>query len=302
MKNKHPLSGTGVAIITPFNKDGSVDLPALKKLVNHQKEGNTDVLVVLGTTGETATLSEQEKEQVINTVIAENAGHCRIVLGVGGNNTAALVHQLENFKYAGVDGILSVSPYYNKPTQEGIFQHYKALSNASPLPIILYNVPGRTGSNMLASTTLRIAKECKNVVGIKEASGNMEQVMDILNHRHPDFLVLSGDDPLTLPMLACGGDGVISVTANAFPRLCSQMVNAFSAGDYATAREIHFKLLEITKLFFVDGNPVGIKYALKLLNICEEFVRLPLVGVREETKGAIENELNKLRPYRLSRN
>lgn len=295
MKNKHPFSGTGVAIITPFDGNGNVDIEALKKLTKHQIEGNTDVLVVLGTTGETATLTEQEKELVVNTVITENAGHCQIVLGVGGNNTAALVQQLENFKYAGVDGILSVSPYYNKPTQEGIFQHYKALSEASPLPIILYNVPGRTGSNMLASTTLRIAKECKNIVGIKEASGNMEQVMDILNHRHPDFLVLSGDDPLTLPMLACGGDGVISVTANAFPAHCTQMVNAFSEGDYAAARKIHFQLLEITKLFFVDGNPAGIKYALKLLNICEQFVRLPLVSIREETKRAIEKELEELR-------
>lgn len=295
MKNKHPFSGTGVAIITPFDGNGNVDIEALKKLTKHQIEGNTDVLVVLGTTGETATLTEQEKELVVNTVITENAGHCQIVLGLGGNNTAALVQQLENFKYAGVDGILSVSPYYNKPTQEGIFQHYKALSEASPLPIILYNVPGRTGSNMLASTTLRIAKECKNVVGIKEASGNMEQVMDILNHRHPDFLVLSGDDPLTLPMLACGGDGVISVTANAFPVHCTQMVNAFSEGDYAAARKLHFQLLEITKLFFVDGNPAGIKYALKLLNICEQFVRLPLVSIREETKRAIEKELEELR-------
>jgi 4-hydroxy-tetrahydrodipicolinate synthase len=294
MKNKHPFSGTGVAIITPFDSNGNIDVEALKKLVKHQIEGNTDVLVVLGTTGETATLTELEKELVVNTVIAENAGHCRIVLGVGGNNTAALVQQLENFKYAGVDGILSVSPYYNKPTQEGIFQHYKALSEASPLPIILYNVPSRTGSNILASTTFRIAEECKNVVGIKEASGNMEQLMDILNQRVPDFLVLSGDDPLTLPILACGGDGVISVTANAFPSLCSKMVNSFQAGDYATAQKIHFQLLEITKLFFVDGNPAGIKYALKLLNICEEHVRLPLVGIREETKRLIREELRKL--------
>jgi 4-hydroxy-tetrahydrodipicolinate synthase len=295
MKNKNPLSGTGVAIITPFDINGYVDVEALKILVQHQIKGQTDVLVVLGTTGETATLSEQEKELVVNTVISENAGNCRIVLGVGGNNTAALVSQLKEFKYSGVDGILSVSPYYNKPTQEGIFQHYKALSEASPLPIILYNVPGRTGSNMLASTTLRIAKACKNVVGIKEASGNLEQVMDILNHRHSDFFVLSGDDPLTLPILACGGDGVISVTANAFPAHCSQMVNAFLTGDIQTARKIHFQLLEITKLFFVDGNPAGIKYALQLLNICKDFVRLPLVGIREETKRAIEKELEELR-------
>jgi len=294
MKNKHPFSGTGVAIITPFDSQGNVDVAALKKIVKHQVEGQTDVLVVLGTTGETATLSEQEKDLIVKTVVSENAGKCRVVLGVGGNNTAVLVQQLENFKYAGVDGILSVSPYYNKPTQEGIFQHYKALSKASPLPIILYNVPGRTGSNMLASTTLRIAKECANVVAIKEASGNMEQVMDILNHRKSGFLVLSGDDPLTLPILACGGDGVISVTANAFPAHFSKLVHSFLSGDIETAQKIHFQLLEITKLFFVDGNPAGIKYALKLLNLCDDVVRLPLVGIREETKRAIEQELKSL--------
>jgi len=294
MKNKHPFSGTGVAIITPFDSQGNVDVAALKKIVKHQVEGQIDMLVVLGTTGETATLSEQEKDLVVKTVVSENAGKCRVVLGVGGNNTAALVQQLENFKCAGVDGILSVSPYYNKPTQEGIFQHYKALSEASPLPIILYNVPGRTGSNMLASTTLRIAKECANVVAIKEASGNMEQVMDILNHRKSGFLVLSGDDPLTLPILACGGDGVISVTANAFPAHFSKLVHSFLSGDIETAQKIHFQLLEITKLFFVDGNPAGIKYALKLLNLCDDVVRLPLVGIREETKRAIEQELKSL--------
>jgi len=294
MKNKHPFSGTGVAIITPFDSQGNVDVAALKKIVKHQVEGQTDVLVVLGTTGETATLSEQEKDLIVKTVVSENAGKCRVVLGVGGNNTAVLVQQLENFKYAGVDGILSVSPYYNKPTQEGIFQHYKALSKASPLPIILYNVPGRTGSNMLASTTLRIAKECANVVAIKEASGNMEQVMDILNHRKSGFLVLSGDDPLTLPILACGGDGVISVTANAFPAHFSKLVHSFLSGDIETAQKIHFQLLEITILFFVDGNPAGIKYALKLLNLCDDVVRLPLVGIREETKRAIEQELKSL--------
>ena len=294
MKNKHPFSGTGVAIITPFDSQGNVDVAALKKIVKHQVEGQIDMLVVLGTTGETATLSEQEKDLVVKTVVSENAGKCRVVLGVGGNNTAALVQQLENFKCAGVDGILSVSPYYNKPTQEGIFQHYKALSEASPLPIILYNVPGRTGSNMLASTTLRIAKECANVVAIKEASGNMEQVMDILNHRKSGFLVLSGDDPLTLPILACGGDGVISVSANAFPAHFSKLVHSFLSGDIETAQKIHFQLLEITKLFFVDGNPAGIKYALKLLNLCDDVVRLPLVGIREETKRAIEQELKSL--------
>ena len=294
MKNKHPFSGTGVAIITPFDSQGNVDVAALKKIVKHQVEGQTDVLVVLGTTGETATLSEQEKDLIVKTVVSENAGKCRVVLGVGGNNTAVLVQQLENFKYAGVDGILSVSPYYNKPTQEGIFQHYKALSKASPLPIILYNVPGRTGSNMLASTTLRIAKECANVVAIKEASGNMEQVMDILNHRKSGFLVLSGDDPLTLPILACGGDGVISVTANAFPAHYSQLVTSYFSGDIETAQKIHFQLLEITKLFFVDGNPAGVKYALKLLNLCDDVVRLPLVGIREETKRSIELALKEL--------
>lgn len=271
--------GLGVALVTPFLENGGVDMAGLQRLVEHNIKNGTDYLVVQGTTGESATLTAEEKKSVLDFVIEVNNGRKPIVLGVGGNNTAAIAETLENLDPTGIDGILSVSPYYNKPTQEGIFQHYKKLNAVTPLPIILYNVPGRTSSNVTAATTLRIAKELKNVVAVKEASGNLEQIMEIIMHKPKGFLVLSGDDALTLPHIAVGGDGVISVVGNAFPKRFSKMVHSALDGDMTTAKQYHYDLLEIIPMLFAEGNPAGIKRVLSTLGICKENVRLPLVPV-----------------------
>lgn len=273
------FKGLGVALVTPFLENGGVDMAGLQRLVEHNIKNGTDFLVVQGTTGESATLTAEEKKSVLDFVIEINNGRKPIVLGIGGNNTAAIAETLENLDPTGIDGILSVSPYYNKPTQEGIYQHYKKLNEATPLPIILYNVPGRTSSNVSAATTLRIAKECKNIVAVKEASGNLEQIMEIIMHKPKNFLVLSGDDALTLPHIAAGGDGVISVVGNAFPKRFSKMVHAAMEGDLATARQYHYDLLEIIPMLFAEGNPAGIKRVLSTLGICKDHLRLPLVPV-----------------------
>ncbi len=298
--NTHPtIKGSGVAIITPFDPKGNVDEQALRRLVNHLAEGGIDVLVALGTTGESVTLSKDEKKRVQEIVLDENAGRCAVMLGVGGNNTHEVVETLQHTDMNGIAAILSVAPYYNKPNQEGHFQHYKLVAEASAKPVMLYNVPGRTGVNMTAETTLRIAHECKNVCGVKEASGNMEQIMQIIRQRPDGFLVHSGDDALTLPLLACGADGVISVVANAYPLLFSEMTRRAMDGDVVSARPIHYALLEFTRLMFADGSPAGIKSALKLLGICEEFVRLPLVNVRSDIYGAIEREMQHIKHFHL---
>jgi len=297
MKETKALNGTGVAIITPFDVTGRPDILALRKLVDHLAENDINNIVVLGTTGESVTLSESEQRLVVETVIEQNAGRCAVTVGMGGNNTAALEQKMKSFDFTGIDGILSVSPYYNKPTQEGIFRHYEVLGNTAPRPILLYNVPGRTGSNMLADTTLRIAEECKNIAGIKEASGNMEQIMNIIRNKPKNFLVISGDDALTLPILAAGGDGVISVVANALPKLFSTMVNYSMQNRYQDALPLHNAMLEFTRLMFVDGNPGGIKAALMVLGITDEYVRLPLVNVRPEIFKAIEHETNQLKNF-----
>lgn len=287
------LTGTGVAIVTPFKKNGTIDFPSLKKLVNHLINGKVEYLVVLGTTGESVTLSKQEKQEVMDCVVKENKGRLPLVLGVGGNNTAEVVEQIKKADTKAFSAILSVSPYYNKPSQEGIYQHYKALSKASKLPIILYNVPGRTSSNMSAETTVRLAKEFKNIIAVKEASGNLAQCMQIINNRPKNFLVISGDDNLTLPIIACGGDGVISVVANACPKDFSDMVRAAMHDDLNTARKLHYKLMDFTDLLFADGNPGGIKYALSLMKIIDTYVRLPLVepnaNVKQKLKDAIKS-------------
>lgn len=287
------FKGTGVALVTPFLEDGSVDYNGLQRLVRSQIEGGTDFLVVQGTTAETATLTSSEKGNILAKIIEENNGQLPIILGVGGNNTSAVAEEIRTFNTPGVDGFLCVSPFYNKPSQEGIYQHFKALSAASRLPIIAYNVPGRTGSNMTAETTLRIA-ELHNIVAIKEASGNMEQVMHIIQHAPSDFAVLSGDDALTLSIMACGGHGVISVVANAFPAHFSNMVQASSKGDFNTARKNHYALLAITHQFFAEGNPSGVKVALKELGICGDTLRLPLTNVSEELASSIVKETQKL--------
>ena len=286
------FKGSGVALVTPFKSDKSVDFDALRNLVQLQIQGGTNFLVVMGTTAESPTLTKDEKEQILQVVIDENAGRLPVVYGVGGNNTMEVANAITSVP-TGVDGILSVSPYYNKPTQEGIYQHFKFLAEASNLPIILYNVPGRTGSNMLADTTLRLA-ELPNIVAVKEASGNFEQIMDIINRKPEGFNVLSGDDAITMPLIACGADGVISVVANALPEKFSTMVNASLHGDFDLARPIHNELLNITKMFFEEGNPGGVKVALENREIMKQNLRLPLVPVSSNLANRINQEMKSL--------
>lgn len=286
------FKGSGVALVTPFLADMSIDYPALRRLVREQINGGINFLVVQGTTGESPTLTADEKKKVLATVQEENNGVLPIVYGVGGNNTLAVCEALKNVP-SGVDGILSVAPYYNKPIQRGYVAHYKALADSTDLPIIMYNVPGRTGSNMTAETTLELA-EVKNLVAMKEASGNMEQIMEIIRCKPTDFLLLSGDDAITLPIIAAGGEGVISVVANSFPAQFSQMVAASLKGDLATARKLHYDLLPITKLFFTEGNPGGVKIALEELGWMAPHMRLPLVQVSDALKSSIIAETRKL--------
>ena len=283
----NPFQGTGLALVTPFAADGSLDRAALVRLVNHSIDGGVDFLVVLGTTGETATLATDEKKQVLETVAETTNGRIPLVVGVGGNNTAAVCAQLEAGLPSGYTGVLSVSPYYNKPTQEGIYQHYKAVCGSTDAPVILYNVPGRTGSNVLANTVLRVAQDCPNAVAMKEASGNLEQAMAIIQSAPAGFDVLSGDDNLTLPLLACGAKGVISVSGQAYPRLFSGMVRDALAGRLEDAQRAHYDLFTFTQLLFTEGNPGGIKAALAHLGLCENFLRLPLVPVSAELNGQL---------------
>lgn len=271
--------GLGVAMVTPFSENGNVDFAGLQRLVELQIEGGTDYLVVQGTTGESVTLTKDEKKASLEFIQEINAGRLPIVLGIGGNDTAVVCNTLESTNLEGVDGILSVSPAYNKPTQEGIYQHFKAVSNATDKDIILYNVPGRTSSNVTAETTVRCAEDFNNIVAVKEASGDMEQVMNIIKNRPEGFDVLSGDDALTLAMIACGADGLISVVGNAFPAEYSAMVHDALKGDLESARSNHYKLLDLVHWLFADGNPGGIKEVLKYMNICHNHVRLPLVPV-----------------------
>ena len=275
--------GLGVALVTPFRPNGGIDYAGLEKLLDHQITGGVDYVVSMGTTGESVTLNKDEKNQLLATTIELVRNRVPIVLGVGGNSTAEVVDTLKSFEMDGVDAILSVSPYYNKPTQEGIYQHYKAIAQASLRPIILYNVPGRTGSNMTAETTLRLARDFSNIIGIKEASANLDQMGLILKHRPKDFMLISGDDALTLPIIAMGGEGVISVVGNALPNEFSRLVHAALNGDLPTARREHLRLLEVINLLFVEGNPGGIKHVLKVMGICGDKMRLPLVNVSEGT-------------------
>lgn len=286
------FTGSGVALVTPFKTDFSIDYDALKKLVRYQIENGTDFLVVQGTTGESPTLSQDEKLEVLRTVIEENQGKLKIVYGVGGNNTMDIGEKFKKIP-AGVDGILSVSPYYNKPTQQGIIEHFTYLSSCTDLPIILYNVPGRTGSNMLPSTTLKLA-ELPNVVAVKEASGNMEQIMEIIRLRPAGFGVLSGDDALTMPLIAAGADGVISVVANAFPKLFGEMVHTSLEGSLSIARKTHYELLHVTKLFFEEGNPGGVKVSLAEQGIMSDTMRLPLFPVSDDLRKRIKSETNQI--------
>jgi 4-hydroxy-tetrahydrodipicolinate synthase len=286
--------GTGVAIVTPFQADGQVDYDALGKLINYLIDGGINYIVSLGTTGESATLSHEERKQVwAFTAKAVNA-RAGLVAGIGGNNTLEVAEQFKQFDTTGYDAILSASPHYNKPTQEGIYQHYEVLSQSSPLPIILYNVPSRTGSNINADTVVRLAHDFKNIIGIKEAGGSFDQINQIMRDKPESFLVISGDDPVTLPMMALGAVGLISVVGNALPRKTSDMVRLCLAGDFKAARKVHSQLIDFTRLMFVEGSPAGVKTSLKYLGLCSDTLRLPLVRVGENTAVSIMLETKKL--------
>jgi 4-hydroxy-tetrahydrodipicolinate synthase len=288
------LTGMGVALITPFKSDESIDYDALARLVEHQIKNGTDYLVVCGTTAETPTLTETEKEDITSFVIQTAAGRLPIVLGIGGNNTKAVVEKLNSSEFKGVDAILSVTPYYNKPSQEGLYQHFAAIAKASKLPVILYNVPGRTGVNMSSDTTLRLAKEFSNIVAVKEASGNFPQIDEIIKNKPKDFMVISGDDGITFPLITLGAVGVISVIGNAFPREFSRMVRLALQGDYNNARQIHHHFNELIQLLFVEGNPAGVKSMLAVMGFIENKLRLPLVPNTITTYEKIRIVLNEL--------
>jgi 4-hydroxy-tetrahydrodipicolinate synthase len=288
------LRGMGVALITPFKENESVDYEALMRMTDYLIQNNTDFLCVLGTTAETPTLTEEEKKTIKRMVVERVNKKIPILLGVGGNNTRAIVETLQKDDYTGIDAILSVTPYYNKPSQEGLYQHYRALSEATDLPIVLYNVPGRTGVNMTAETTLRIAHDFNNIIAIKEASGNITQMDDIIKNKPADFNVISGDDGITFPLITLGAIGVISVIGNAFPREFSRMTRLALQGDFANALTIHHKFTELFNLLFIDGNPAGVKSMLSAMGMIENKLRLPLVPTRITTFEAIRKVLNEL--------
>jgi 4-hydroxy-tetrahydrodipicolinate synthase len=289
------LTGTGVALITPFKKDFSVDTEALERIVNYQIDGGIDYLVVLGTTAEAATLTKDEKELVIRTVLKANNGRLPVVLGVGGNNTAEVADELKTRDLSAFTAILSVSPYYNKPTQEGIYQHFKAVAEASPIPVILYNVPGRTASNMLPATVVRLANDFDNIVAIKEAAGDIVQAMKLIQQAPKGFLVISGDDMITLPMVLAGGAGVISVIGEGFPREFSDMVRFGLERKTDEAYKLHYLLADAIDMIFEQGNPAGIKSVFRHLSLCEDVVRLPLVTVNEDLANRLGQFVKKIR-------
>ena len=274
------FKGLGIALITPFKEDGSVDYDALIRLVDYQLNNGADFFCILATTGETPTLTQEEKQKIKNLVVDYVQARVPILMGCGGNNTAAVVEELKNADFKGIDGVLSVCPYYNKPSQEGLYQHFKAIAAATQLPVVLYNVPGRTGVNLQAATTVRLARDCQNIVAIKEASGNLEQVDEIIKNKPADFDVISGDDSLTFPMVSCGAVGVISVIGNALPKEFSRMIRLQMRGEYDPARTIHHRFTDLFSLLFVDGNPAGVKAMLSEMGFIENKLRLPLVPMR----------------------
>jgi len=294
MTINNKLTGMGVALITPFKSDDSIDFDALGRLVEYIINNNADYLVVCGTTAETPTLTDKEKDEIARFVVQCNAGRLPIVLGIGGNNTRQVVEKVKTSDLSGIDAILSVTPYYNKPSQEGLYQHYSAIAKASPLPLVLYNVPGRTGVNMTAETTLRLAKEFSNICAVKEASGNFTQIDDIIKNKPQDFMVISGDDGITFPLITLGAVGVISVIGNAFPREFSRMVRLALQGDYQNARQIHYRFTELFELLFVEGNPAGVKSMLAVMGMIENKLRLPLVPNTIKTYEKIRSVLNQL--------
>ncbi len=282
------FTGTGVAIVTPFNNDFSVDFPSLENVTNNCIQNGVNYIVVLGTTGESATLTKDEKKQVVKTVIKAANGRVPIVIGIGGNFTQEVVETIQHTDFTGIDAILSVSPYYNKPNQAGLYEHYKAIASVSPLPIILYNVPGRTAMNMTSETIVKLAHDFKNIIAVKEASGNFVQIMEILRDKPAEFAVISGDDALTLPMISVGAVGVISVIANSHPKEFSVMVDEALGNNYVLARKMHLSLIETINQLFADGSPAGVKAILEMKSLCKNFVRLPLVPVGEKTYNKLK--------------
>ena len=288
------FKGLGIALITPFRADGTIDTQALIRLVEYQLQGGVDFLCIMGTTAETPTLSVEERRMLKELLVERVSGRVPLLMGCGGNNTAAVVNELQTADWHGIDGVLSVCPMYNKPSQEGLYQHFKAIAQASPVPVVLYNVPGRTGVNMTAETTLRLASDFQNIVAIKEASGNITQMDDIIKNKPAHFDVISGDDGITFPLITLGAVGVISVIGNALPREFSRMVRLALNGEYATALTIHHKFAELFKLLFVDGNPAGVKAMLSAMGLCENQLRLPLVPTRLTTMKQISDILQEL--------
>lgn len=283
--------GTGVAIITPFKNDSSIDFSSLEKVINHVINGGVNYIVLMGTTGESSTLTKDEKKALISFTLDTINKRVPLVVGIGGNNTQEIITQLKTTALKSVDGILSVAPYYNKPTQKGLYEHFKAIATCSPVPVIMYNIPGRTGCNISAETCLQLAHEFDTIVGVKEASGNMEQIMKIIKGKPENFQVISGDDLLTLPIIAAGGTGVISVIANAYPAEWSEMVNQCLKSNFKAAREIMFRFTEIIELLFADGNPAGIKAAMNILNLCQNTLRLPLVPVSQQVHARLKKAM-----------
>ena len=287
--------GLGIALITPFTEDGAVDYESLSRLIDYQLDNGADFLCILATTGETPCLSLAEKAQIKSAIVRQVDGRVPILMGCGGNNTAAVVEELKNGDFSGIDGILSVCPYYNKPSQEGLYQHFKAIAAATELPVVLYNVPGRTGINLKPETTCRLAKDCKNIVAIKEASGSLEQVDEIIKYKPNDFEVISGDDALTFPMIACGAVGVISVIGNALPKEFSRMIRLEFNGEFEAAQKIHHKFTDLYSLLFVDGNPAGVKALLTEMGFIKNQLRLPLVPTRVTTLQKISSIIKELK-------
>lgn len=289
------FKGLGIALVTPFKEDGSVDYKSLIRLVEYQLDNGADFFCILATTGETPTLTTEEKQKIKETIVSLVGGRVPILMGCGGNNTSSIIEELQTRDFQGIDGILSVCPYYNKPSQEGLYQHFKAIANATKLPVVLYNVPGRTGVNMTAATTVRLAHDCDNIVAIKEASGNLEQVDEIIKNKPRHFDVISGDDALTFPMVSCGAVGVISVIGNALPKEFSKMIRLQMKGEYDPARTIHHRFIDLFSLLFVDGNPAGVKAMLHEMGYIENVLRLPLVPTRISTRQRLAEIMKELK-------
>jgi 4-hydroxy-tetrahydrodipicolinate synthase len=293
--NMKKFRGTGVAIVTPFKNDSSIDFAALGRVVNHVIKGVVNYIVVMGTTGESATLTKDEKKAIISYVVEVTDNRVPLVAGIGGNSTQEVINSVRHTDLTGIDGILSVAPYYNKPNQRGLFQHFKAIATCSPIPVIMYNVPGRTCSNISSETCLELANECENIVGIKEASGDIAQIMRIIRAKPDNFSVISGDDMMTIPIIAAGGSGVISVLANAFPAATSELVANSLKSNFKSAREIHLRYLEMIELLFIDGNPAGVKAMLNLMNLCQNNLRLPLVPVNRTIYSRIQKAIDEVK-------